>query len=94
MSALEVQPCGCQADGYCQRHDYTKVCWVNNCDLPFPHLPTGPEHVTSKNGCACYYHNGGDFEVCEEHQKAWDMTTSGEFSGKVTTLRDTLGLPQ
>ena len=65
--------CGCSipnGQGYCYRHDYTLVCWVEGCDLPFPHLPNGPEHVTSKTGCGCYYHNGGDFDICATHQEA------------------------
>ena len=57
-------PCGCVVvgdSGYCSRHDYSLVCWVAGCDLPFPHLPNGPEHT--QKDCGCYYNNGGDFDV-------------------------------
>lgn len=67
-----LAPCGCtisSRDGFCHQHDYTLVCWIDGCDLPFPHLPDGPQHVTSKDGCSCYYHNGDDFDICQIHME-------------------------
>ena len=68
LQKVERMPCGCVVvgdSGYCSRHDYSLVCWVAGCDLPFPHLPNGPEHT--QKDCGCYYNNGGDFDVCPQH---------------------------
>lgn len=74
----DTYTCGCPVlprYGYCHIHDYTKVCWIEGCDLPFPHLPDGPEH---RPACGCIYNNGGDFGMCDTHA-SWPL---GEKDGR------------
>ena len=42
-------------------------CSVHGCDLPFEHLPDGPEHKSPT--CACTYTNASEYELCATHEK-------------------------
>lgn len=66
---MSTPDCGCDYTGYCQRHDYTLVCWIEGCDLPFPHLPVGAPH---RPECGCTYDHGGSFAHCQDHTYAFE----------------------
>lgn len=76
---LEVSPwCGCVLPlhhSYCQVHDASLTCPIEDCDLVFPHEPDGPEHAPA---CGCWYWNGGAFGLCAEHEA---MASAGPDEG-------------